>query len=98
MILDIPIIADLELIRQKRQILIDKSLMQANRRRIAHDYKVGDLVLRLVPQSEIKSKLDLQVTGPFPIEQVFSNGTVIIRHSDYHTEHLNIRRIKPYRS
>jgi len=38
MILDIPLIADLELIRQQRQALIDEQLIRANRRRISYDY------------------------------------------------------------
>jgi hypothetical protein len=39
MILNIPLLADLELIRQRRQALIDEQLIRSNRRRISHDYQ-----------------------------------------------------------
>ena len=44
MFLDIPLIADLELIRQRRQALIDEQLVRQNRRRISHDYQPNDEV------------------------------------------------------
>ena len=45
MLLNIPVIADLQLLRDKRQMLIDEKLMQANRSRISYDYQPGDEVL-----------------------------------------------------
>ena len=48
MLLDIPLIADLATIRGNRQQLIDRRLIEANRKRFAHDYQPGDEVLRLV--------------------------------------------------
>jgi transposase InsO family protein len=95
MVLDIPLLADFKLLREKRQLLIDKSLMQANRKRIAYDYKVGDLVLKFIPKNQL-TKLGPRAKGPFPIDRVHVNGTVTIRHSKYYTEHINIRHIKPY--
>jgi hypothetical protein len=44
MILDIPLVADLELIRQRRQALIDEQHVRQNRRRISHDYQPHDEV------------------------------------------------------
>jgi hypothetical protein len=38
----IPILADFELIRQRRQALIDYNTCRENRRRIYQDYEVGD--------------------------------------------------------
>jgi hypothetical protein len=38
MILETPIIADLHLMHQQRQALIDKNLLPANQRRVSHDY------------------------------------------------------------
>ena len=47
MILDIPIIEDLQLIQERRQHLIDDRLITANRRRFSHGYNVNDAVLKL---------------------------------------------------
>jgi hypothetical protein len=44
MILNMPLLADLELIRQRRQALIDEQLIRSNRRRISHDYQSNDEV------------------------------------------------------
>jgi hypothetical protein len=41
-VLDIPLIADLQLIQERRQHLIDDRLITANRRRFSYDYNVGD--------------------------------------------------------
>ena len=75
MLLNIPVLADLQLLRDKRQMLIDEKLMQANRSRISYDYQPGDEVLVLVYKPD---KLDLRATGPYRIEQVHVNGTVTI--------------------
>ena len=40
-------------------------------------------------------KLKPTVTGPFPIEQVHTNGTVTLRLSPNQLERINIRRIRP---
>jgi hypothetical protein len=47
MVLDIPLIADLQLIREQRQHLIDNRLIAANPRGFSYDYAVGDEVLKL---------------------------------------------------
>jgi hypothetical protein len=38
MILNIPLLKDLQLLRQRRQALIDEQLIRSNRRRISYDY------------------------------------------------------------
>ena len=45
MLLDIPLIADLHLLQQKRQVLIDERLHRANRMRISHDYQPAEEVM-----------------------------------------------------
>jgi hypothetical protein len=61
MVLDIPpLIADLQLIREQRQHLIDNHLIAANRRRFSYDYTVGDEVLKLKYKPD-KLELELQV-------------------------------------
>jgi len=94
MLLNIPLIVDFELMRQRRQALIDKSLIRANAKRIDFDYQPGQLVLKQAPADR---KLDQQALGPYPITRIHTNGTVVIRLSPDITERINIRRIKPYR-
>ena len=94
MVFDIPLIADWQLIRDKRQQLIDQRLLLANRKKFSYDYRVGDEVLKLVYKPH---KLQPRATGPFPIETVHTNGTVTIRLSPTTIERINIRRIKPYK-
>ena len=94
MLLNIPFIADLRLIQERREQLIDQQLMRANRSRISYDYRQGDEILILAYKPD---KLDARAVGPFRIEQVHANGTVTIRRSPLVTERINIRRIKPYR-
>jgi hypothetical protein len=95
MILDIPVIADWNLIQQKRQMLIDQRLIAANRKRFAFDYQVGDEVLKLAYKPD---KLDSRViAGPYRIEAVHTNGTVTIRINPHTIERINIRRVKPYK-
>jgi len=94
MILDIPFVADLALLQQKRQLLIDRRLVAANRRRISHDYQPGEEVLKLTYKSD---KLQPRAEGPYTIEAVHTNGTITIRLNATTLERLSIRRVKPYR-
>lgn len=94
MLLDIPIIADLQLLQQNRQALIDERLLRDNRRRISHDYQPGNQVLLLTYKPD---KLQPRATGPYPIETVHTNGTVTIRLSPWITERKNIRHVRPFR-
>ena len=55
MILDIPIIADLEYIKNKRQVLIDENLRHHNLTRHSHDYTVGEEILILAYNPEVGS-------------------------------------------
>ena len=86
--------ADLQLIQQRRQQLIDTELVKANRRRFAYDYQPGDEVLKLRYRPD---KLEPRTDGPYRIERVHSNGTIIIRINDHVIERISIRRVKPYR-
>lgn len=94
MVLDIPVIADLETIRNNRQQLIDNRLILANRKRFSYDYVIGDEVLKI---SYKPNKLEPRNEGPYTITQVHTNGTVTIRLAPHVTERISLRRIKPYR-
>jgi transposase InsO family protein len=93
-ILNIPMITDLQQLQKRRQELIDRRLIEANNRRFAHDYAVGDEVLRLVYRPD---KLEPRAVGPYSITRVHTNGTLSIEVSPGVVERINIRRVKPYR-
>jgi hypothetical protein len=94
MILDIPLLADWNYIREHRQQQVDKRSIAENRKRFAYDYQPGDKILKI---SFRPSKLEPRATGPFPILRVHTNGTVTIRLNDAVIERISIRRIKPFR-
>jgi len=93
MILDLPLIADWNIIQENRQQLIDKRLIEANRKRFAYDYSIGDKVLKLAFKPD---KLSARAHGPYEILNVHTNGTVTIRLNSTTIERISIRRIKPY--
>ena len=67
-----------------------------NRARIAHGYRVNDLVMVVTRSDERKGKTEgYQHSGPFKVVKVNTNGTVVIERNNYQ-EPINIRRIKPY--
>ena len=93
MFLNIPLIANLQTIRDRRQILIDENLRRQNLKRRSFDYAVGQRVLVKVP---MPGKLDQRATGPFLIHQVHANGTLTIQRNLNIQERINVRRVIPY--
>jgi hypothetical protein len=93
MFLDIPVISDLEVIRQHRQAAINHNLLRANSKRLSYDYKIGDQVLKLIYSP---NKLEPRTEGPYPINTIHVNGTVTLQRSPTTEERINIRRIRPY--
>ena len=77
----------------KKQTLVDKSNLRENKHRIDHDYQVDDLVY--VTKDGIFRKLDCPKKGPYPITDVFTNGTVCIQCGAVN-ERINIRRLEPH--
>ena len=94
MFLDIPLVADILMIQNKRQLLVDNQLLTANAKRINHDYAVNDLIWKK-NYIGLSDKLLPTARGPYPITRVHTNGTVTIRLTPTLTERINIRRIKP---
>jgi len=95
MLMDVPLVADLEAIRGRRQQQIDDNLRRTNKGRVDYNYQVGDMVkLKVVDPS----KLEGHFKGPFKIIQVFTNGTVKLEiEPDVHKV-FNIRKIQPIHS
>ena len=94
MLLDIPIIADILTITQNRQITVNQNLINANNKRIEHNYQPGQRVLLKATQPK---KLETKWLGPFVIVSVHVNGTVVIQRQPNVEERINIRRLKPFR-
>jgi transposase InsO family protein len=94
MILNLPLVTDLQQLQKRRQEVIDKTLLAANTKRYSYDYEVGDEVLLLVYRPD---KLEPRAVGPYPVTQVHTNGTLSIELSPGVIERVNIRRLKPYR-
>jgi hypothetical protein len=93
MIHNIPFIADWNRIQTNKQLLINKSNMNENSRRLKHDYKIGDQVLLYKPG--IRRKLSTPKEGPYVILKVHTNGTVKIRRGIIE-ETVNIHRLEPF--
>jgi hypothetical protein len=95
-LIDTPIIADWVSIASNCQHLIDKAVNLQNKRRREYDYQPGHQVL--VYKVGILRKTAARFDGPFHVDKVHTKGTVTIRRSEFVTERLSIRRIKPYRT
>ncbi len=93
MLLPLPILADFEQLREKRQALIDRNSARENLRRRFKDYEVGDEVMLL---TECNSKLEPRATGPYVVAQVHTNGTLTIELENNVYQRINIRRLRPY--
>ncbi|KAG7343122.1 hypothetical protein IV203_021067 [Nitzschia inconspicua] len=64
MILNIPLITDLQQLQKHRQQLIDQRLILTNTKRFSYDCAIGDEVLKLTYNPD---KLQPRVTGPYKI-------------------------------
>jgi hypothetical protein len=87
------VLQDYNLIRERRQTLINHNAAAQNCRRYLKDYTVGDEVLIRLPNP---AGLDPRGMGPFTIAQIHVNGTVTIKLLHNLFERINIRQIRPY--
>ena len=87
MFLDVPLLANLEAIRNRRQQLIDQNLIRLNKIRIDHSYSIGD---RVMVKTYDPIKLEERFHGPYPITTVYTNGTVKLQRNEAATEVFNI--------
>ena len=94
MLIDIPVLANLITIQNKRQELIDENLRRQNQKRREHHYQAGQQVLL---KSVKPNKLEARAHGPYPIIQAYTNGTVDIARNNHVLQRVNIRRIIPYK-
>ena len=90
MFIDVPIIADLIVIRNRRQQLNDNNLLRHNRKRYDHHYRLGDMIMAKVHDP---TKMQEKLHGPYPIIELRTNGTVRIQRHPLVVETFNIRKI-----
>ena len=93
MILLVKYTVDWELIFQKNQTQINKDNIRKNRKRVDHNYKVGDKVML---DNHATYKYETPYNGPFLITWCCTNGTFTIKYGLIQIRH-NIRQIKPYK-
>ena len=94
MFLDVPLIADWQVISERRTQVVNETLRRANLKRRSYDYVQGQRVLKKVHKL---TKLGERTEGPYTVSQVHVNGTVSIQLRPSVTERINIRRVIPYR-
>jgi transposase InsO family protein len=91
--LPIPIHADYNLLRERRQAVIDENNRRANLRRRFRDYHIDDQVLLVVKDP---ATLGEKTAGPYRVHLVHVNGTLTIERDPGIYERVNIRRLKPF--
>ena len=94
MFLNVPLVADWQMIARKREQHVNENLRRANKKRRRYDYAAGEQVLKKVHNP---TSLGVRTNGPYTIERVHVNGTLTIQLRPGITERINIRRILPYR-
>jgi len=93
-ILNIKFDANWRLIRERKQHAINTNNQKENKKRISHQYRVGDKVLYRV--DSLSKYSENPYDGPYEIVRVNTNGTVRLK-MDAVTDTVNIRLLKPYR-
>jgi hypothetical protein len=93
MVLNIPFVADLNLIKDHRQQLIDEHALRSIERRHAYDYQPGQEVLKLDYKPD---KLEPRAQGPYEIIAAHTNGTLTIQLNATTIERILVRNVKPF--
>ena len=89
MTINVPLVTDIVAITNRRQQMIDKNLIRLNKKRVNHNYAVGE---RVVMVEYDPTKLQARTHGPYRIVRVFTNGTVRLQIDDNVQETVNIRK------
>jgi hypothetical protein len=84
--------------KNRRQEIINEPNQKENKSQIPYDCKAGDQVLLETPG--ILRKSSTPRTGPYPVTNVYENGTIRIQKvkNGILSERVNIRRITPFNS
>ena len=92
MIFNISHIANLELICQNKQKLIDKNNKAENAKQVEHVYKKDNILLL---KRGTENKYEAPYKGPYSILHVNDNGTVYLKVGAVEDTY-NIQRLTPY--
>eukprot|EP00536_Pseudo-nitzschia_multiseries_P015554 jgi/Psemu1/69549/estExt_Genemark1.C_9080019 len=90
MFLPIPIISDINIIRNKRQNIINKDALHENSHRKQHDFAVNEQIMITKPNTDA---LHAKNIGPITIDQIFTNGTIAYWKTPHLKERINIPHI-----
>ena len=93
MLFNISSLVNWKAISTSRQQSVDKANLCENRKRVDYYYQVGQQVY--VIRDGIFRKLEGPKFGPFPITDIYTNGTVRIQRGSIN-EQINIRRLEPH--
>jgi hypothetical protein len=93
MLLPIKFKANWAEIKARRQDEIRHNNERENKGRKDHNYEFGDQIL--LTDSQKRSKLALPREGPYLVERVFTNGTILIQRGAI-SDRVNIRRVTPF--
>jgi len=91
-ILNIPFHANWEHIKRRKQDRIHKNNEKENKKRTPHTYRRGHKVLY---KKEVGAKFDPIWDGPYPIRELYDNGTIKIN-TGVVDKIVNIRNVRPY--
>jgi len=94
MMIDVPLLVDIDAIRGRKQQLIDNNLIRENKKRIDYNYEVGD---RVWIKHYDPKKLEPRLHGPYRITRIYVNGTIDIELKPGVIQRYNIRKVVPYR-
>lgn len=84
MLLNMPLVVDLLVVRDRRQLQVDKELQRTNSKRSSFDYEIG------MQKINISAKMAEKWKGPFKITRVHVNDTITICLSERFSEKINI--------
>ena len=92
--MDVPLIADLDAIRDRRQQLIDENLIRLNKKRADKNYSVNDRVLIRFADPV---KMEDIFPGPYRIARIFVKGTINLELEPTIFRRFSIKKVLPYR-
>ncbi|MFM7186493.1 MAG: hypothetical protein ACKO14_01615 [Armatimonadota bacterium] len=93
MIFNIRHVTDWQLIHERKKRRIESNNSNENRKRLTHDYKVGERVL--ITKAD-HNKMEPSLEGPYLITRVHCNGNLTIQ-KGVTSLRLNIRNCIPYK-
>ena len=93
MMFNLQTLVDWKHLSLKKQEATDVANLRENRNRKDYDYQIGTQVY--IVKDGILRKLSCPKEGPYPVTDVFTNGTVRIQRGPVN-ERMNIRRLEPH--